>query len=231
MLFTPAYLLINLLITFRIVLLGASGPWRGGWAGGNTARSGICLHVVERRAAGCLFVGLLLQQRASVSQGQICSDSFTCCHTGIEVADQTFHLTQSQNTDTWPTSPSSDPITPGAWQGSHRSANFLSHWYDSTPEKSRRKRDSNPGSSALEADALTTRPTRRCGRLMAQASRGVWDVGEAVYQASISVLSDCLVNLYGNEFVYADLPIVSCRGLCRFTHCKVCVDLPIVKSV
>ena len=29
------------------------------------------------------------------------------------------------------------------------------------PEKSRRKRDSNPGSSAPEADALTTRPTRR----------------------------------------------------------------------
>ena len=28
------------------------------------------------------------------------------------------------------------------------------------PEKSLRKRDSNPGSSALEADALTTRPTR-----------------------------------------------------------------------
>ena len=28
-------------------------------------------------------------------------------------------------------------------------------------EKSRRKRDSNPGSSALEADALTTRPARR----------------------------------------------------------------------
>ena len=29
-------------------------------------------------------------------------------------------------------------------------------------KKSRRKRDSNPGSSALEVDALTTRPTRRC---------------------------------------------------------------------
>ena len=28
-------------------------------------------------------------------------------------------------------------------------------------EKSRRKWDSNPGSSVLEADALTTRPTRR----------------------------------------------------------------------
>ena len=35
------------------------------------------------------------------------------------------------------------------------------HWYDSTPEKSRRKRDSNPESSAFEADALTTRPARR----------------------------------------------------------------------
>ena len=39
---------------------------------------------------------------------------------------------------------------------------FLLHLYDSTPKKSRRKRDSNPGSSALEADALTSRPTRRC---------------------------------------------------------------------
>ena len=38
---------------------------------------------------------------------------------------------------------------------------FFSHWYDSTQKKSRRKRDLNPGSSALEADALTTRPMRR----------------------------------------------------------------------
>ena len=30
----------------------------------------------------------------------------------------------------------------------------MSHWYDSAPKKSRRKRDSNPRSSALEADAL-----------------------------------------------------------------------------
>ena len=50
--------------------------------------------------------------------------SFTCCHTEIEVADQTFYLTRSQYTDTGPTSPSTDPITPGAWQGSHWSANF-----------------------------------------------------------------------------------------------------------
>ena len=102
----------------------------------------------------CLFVGCLTsQQHASVSQGRICTDNFTCCHTEIEAADPTFHLTQSQYTDTGPTSPSADPLTPGAWQGSH--------WYDSAPKKSRRKRDSNPGPSALEADALTTRPTRR----------------------------------------------------------------------
>ena len=73
----------------------------------------------------CLLVGCLTsQQQASVSQGRICSDNFTCCHTEIEVADQTFYLTQSQYTDTGPTSPSHDPITPGAWQGSHWSANF-----------------------------------------------------------------------------------------------------------
>ena len=72
-----------------------------------------------------LFVGCLTsQQHASVSQGRICTDNFTCCHTEIEAADQTFHLTQSQYTDTGPTSPSADPITPGAWQGSHWSANF-----------------------------------------------------------------------------------------------------------
>ena len=71
-----------------------------------------------------LLVGCLTsQQHASVSQGRICTDNFTCCHTEIEAADQTVHLTQSQYTDTGPTSPSADPITPGAWQGSHWSAN------------------------------------------------------------------------------------------------------------
>ena len=81
----------------------------------------------KSRARCCfvLLVGCLSsQQHASVSQGRICTDNFTCCHTEIEAADQTFHLTQSQYTDTGPTSPSADPITPGAWQGSHWSANF-----------------------------------------------------------------------------------------------------------
>ena len=83
------------------------------------------LRVKSTKHVVCLLVGCLTsQQQASVSQGRICSDNFTCCHTEIEVADQTFYLTQSQYTDTGPTSPSADPISPGAWQGSHWSANF-----------------------------------------------------------------------------------------------------------
>ena len=80
-----------------------------------------------KQSQECLLVGCLTsQQHASVSQGRICSDNFTCCHTEIEVVDHTFHLTQSQYTDTGPTSPRSDPITPGAWQDSHWGAIFKS---------------------------------------------------------------------------------------------------------
>ena len=94
-----------------------------------------------------LFVGCLTsQQHASVSQGQICSDNFTCCHTEIEVAGQTFYLTQSQYTDSGPTSPSADPITPGTWQGSHWNANF---WVTgmTRPRK-------NPGASGIRTRDL-----------------------------------------------------------------------------
>ena len=82
--------------------------------------------------------------------------NFTCCHNEIQLADQTIYLTQSQYTDTGPISPSDDPIMPGAWQGSH--------WYDSTPKKIPAHAGFEPGSSALEADTLTTRPTRRSAR-------------------------------------------------------------------
>ena len=80
----------------------------------------------QRILACCLlFVCCLTsQQHASVSQGRMCLDNFTCCHAEIEVADQTFHLIQSQYTDIGPTSPSTDQIIPGAWQGSHWSAIF-----------------------------------------------------------------------------------------------------------
>ena len=117
----------------------------------NSVSAGIAEHNVRV----CLLVGCFTsQQQASVSQGRICLDNFTCCHTEIEVADPTFYLTQSQYTDTGPTSPSADPITPGAWQGSHWSANFEVNGMTRPQKKSLRKRDSNPGPSALEADAL-----------------------------------------------------------------------------
>ena len=89
---------------------------------------------------------LTSQQHASVSQGRICSHNFTCCHTEIQVAHQTFHLTQSQYTDTGPTSPSTDPLTPGAWQGSHWSANF-----EVTGMTRPRK---NPGASGIRTRSL-----------------------------------------------------------------------------
>ena len=119
-----------------------------------------------------MFVGCLTsQQHASVSQERTCSDKFACCHTEIEVADQTFHLTQSQNTDTGPTSPSADPITPGAWQGSHWSANF-----EVTGMTRPRK---NPGASEIRTRDLPLSrrtPYRRGGRLAQRAiSEGsVW---------------------------------------------------------
>ena len=64
-----------------------------------------------------------------------------------EVADQTFYLTQLQYTDTGPTSPSADPIMPGAWLGSHWSTNFKVTGRTS-PGKTSNKRESNPESSA-----------------------------------------------------------------------------------
>ena len=104
---------------------------------GSTMKQSICIYysvqvnngrwyvVLKRVWEGGLFVGCLTsQQHASVSKGRICTDNFACCHTEIEVTDQTFYLTQSQYTDTGLTSPSADPTMPGAWQGSHWSANF-----------------------------------------------------------------------------------------------------------
>ena len=75
------------------------GWWLWGGLGDECSRGFHCIRV-------CLFAGCLTsQQHARVSQGRICSDTVTCCHTEIEIADQTFHLTQSQHTDTRSTSP------------------------------------------------------------------------------------------------------------------------------
>ena len=86
-----------------------------------------------------VIVPVLLHQRhAGLSQGQVGSrpsnmlvylrdrsahGNSMCCHTQTEDADQTCYLTQSQYTDTRPTIPSTDPITPAAWQGRHQSNN------------------------------------------------------------------------------------------------------------
>ena len=85
-----------------------------------------------------------------------------CCHTETEVADQTVHLTQSHYTDTRPTSPFADPITPGAWQDNHRSTDFqITGMTRPGKRDPRQKRGMEP---RLEADALPTRPTRRSHR-------------------------------------------------------------------
>ena len=85
-------------------------------------------------------------------------------HTEIEAADQTFHLTQSQYTDTGPTGPSTVPISPFPWQGSHWSANFeVTGMTRSTPEKIPAQAGFEPGDLPLSRrTSLTTRPTRRC---------------------------------------------------------------------
>ena len=55
------------------------------------------------------MVGYLTsQQHASVSHGRVCSDNCTCCHTEVEVADQTFYLTQSRYINTGRTSLSAE---------------------------------------------------------------------------------------------------------------------------
>ena len=84
----------------------------------------ICLTSQQPASVSQGRICLTSQQHVSVSQGRICSDNCTICHAEIEVADQTFCLTQSQYTDTGPTSLNADPEAPGAWQGGHWSARF-----------------------------------------------------------------------------------------------------------
>ena len=142
--------------------MGEGGGGEGGTGSGPRIS---CCH-------GGLLVGCLTsQQHASVYQGRIYSDICTCCHTEIEAADVTFYLTQSQYTDTGQTSPSADPITPGAWQGSHWSANFEVTGMTRPRKNPVASGDSNSGSSAFGADALTTWPTRRLSRRTDCAAR------------------------------------------------------------
>ena len=84
------------------------------------------------------------QQYSCVSRRRICSDNCTCCHNEIGVVDQACYLTEIQYTDTRPTSPSTDPVTPGARKAATR-VPTLSQWYGSSLVSPRGKRGPNPG--------------------------------------------------------------------------------------
>ena len=99
------------------------------------------------RPSVCLLVGCLTsQQHASVSQGRICTDNFTCCHTDREAADQTPTSPSHSILTPGPPVPALTHKTPGAWQGSHWSANF-----EATGMTRPRK---NPGASGIRTRDL-----------------------------------------------------------------------------
>ena len=115
-------------------------------------RSCCCLLFV-----GCLLACLTSQQHASVSQGRIRSI--------LRAATLRYKLQTTLST-----SPRHSLLTQGRpvpaltllRHAPGRVATGVPVFMTRPREKSRRKRDSNPGSSALEADALTTGPRRRC---------------------------------------------------------------------
>ena len=116
------------------------------WASLSVPAFDVCVDLVLQRCAalnqslhsllsrrGCfermlLFLWYFQQQTdMKISFQGVCSTVtilLSCCYTEIQAADQSLHLTQSQYTDTGSTSPSTNPLTPGAWRGSHWSTNF-----------------------------------------------------------------------------------------------------------
>ena len=87
--------------------------------GGGGGGSAVCLESTAWQRIFCWSVAY----RPSNVLGYLKDGSAYCtyCHTKVELAGQTYYFIQSQYIDTGPTSPSSDPVTPGAWQGSQRS--------------------------------------------------------------------------------------------------------------
>ena len=97
----------------------------------------------------------------SVFQGRICSDNRTCCHTETEVAHQTCSLAQPRHTDSGPTSPSADPTSPGAWQGTVTVVSVLSQWYYSTWTKFLGQSRSRSQVCRSRRGRLTSKPSGR----------------------------------------------------------------------
>ena len=72
-----------------------------------------------------LFVGCLTsQQHDGVNLRDRSAQTIVRAAKLRQKLQQTLYLTESQYTDTRPTSPSADSVTPGAWQGIHCSASF-----------------------------------------------------------------------------------------------------------
>ena len=83
-----------------------------GWKGEIATKQQSSNDTETRLLVGWLAAYVL--QHASVLQWRICLDYFTCCHSQTEAEDQTCYLTKSFSADIGPTSPSTDPLTPGA---------------------------------------------------------------------------------------------------------------------
>ena len=120
----------------------------------------------------------------------VCRVSVMCSH--IVIDRTTCYLTQSQYSDSLLTSSSDEAITPGAWQCSHKGADFQSHWSDSTREP--RVRSSDLSQSSRTVGHLTTEavvadhnlasvrkegPLRQCLRPAGQSVflKGFWCAG------------------------------------------------------
>ena len=91
--------------------------------GSGTLKGNRLLMERETVTVSCV-VAESLNTMQNVSQGRICLDACTCCHTEVDLACRACCYTQSQYTDIGPTRPSADPIDLMAWQGSHRSSKF-----------------------------------------------------------------------------------------------------------
>ena len=108
-----------------------------------------------------LSLSLSLSQKTNAGKGKEEKKSsrslLVSCGLG---AHQTVYLTQSQYTDTGPASPSADPITPGAWQGSHWSANF--EVIGMTRPRKNPEASGNRTPDLPQGGALATVPTRGC---------------------------------------------------------------------
>ena len=70
-----------------------------------------------------------------------------CCRSNVLPHPVTVYWHRADQSQCW-------PYNARRLAGQPLECQFLSHWYDSTPTKFRRKQDSNLGSSTLEADAL-----------------------------------------------------------------------------